>query len=163
MSSDATSILIKPLDFLCCPLYVLLSSLPAAIISSSTQHIFLPLIHSTFAIFIPTPPPTPSLSISLLYISIYLSINLSPITHFLSPLSHTRSLSLYIYHQRLSLPASYSLSHYLLLDSTLSHYLTLYLSYTLSLSFMPRNKLDRVAGLLPFSPLLLLWKLGWGG
>ena len=98
---------------------------------------------------------------------------LSPLTHFLSPLSIIHYKSLYIYHQRLSLPASYSFYHFLLFNSSFSHYLTLYLSHTISLtlsvfyrapaspiSIMPRNKLGRDADLLPLSPLLLLHKLG---
>ena len=123
-----------PRVFSVAPLAVLLSGPPAAIISPSPQHLFLPSIRATSVIFYPY-TPTPFLSISLLYISIYLSIYLSSLTHFLSTLSLTHSLSLYISPRRLSPLASYSLSHSLLLNSPFSHYFTLYLSHTLSLKF----------------------------
>ena len=76
------------------PLSVLLSGPLAAIIYPSPQNLFLPLICAISAIFYPYTPPNPSLSISLLYIYIYIYI--SPLTNFLSPISHNHSLYLYI-------------------------------------------------------------------
>ena len=112
-------------------------------------------------------PPPPSQSQSYLFLSIYLS----PLNHFLSPLSLTHSLSLFhslclsISPQLLSLPASYSLSHYIFLNYPFSHYLfSLYLfpyslshTHTLSsfsrasISVTPCNKIYRGADLLPLA------------
>ena len=89
-------------------------------------------LHNILSIH-PNPPP-PSISHSFLFLSIYLYIYLSPFSNFLSPLSHTHSLSLYISLQPVSVPDSNSLYHSLSLNSPLSNYLNLHLSYTQSLT-----------------------------
>ena len=137
----------------------------------SPQHLFLPLICVTSAIFNPY-TPTQLLYLTPIYF-IYLSIYLYPLTHFLSPLYFTHSLSLYISSQHFSLLASCSPSHSILFKSPLYHHFTLYLSHTLYLtlsdfyrasaspiSIMPHNKLDHGYDILPPAPLLLLSKLG---
>ena len=107
--SASTSILVKYLAFSPFPRYLSYclahpppSYLRHPSISSSLR--FSP----TPQYFIPTPSPThPSLSHSYIFIYIYLS----PLDHFLFPLSLTHYLSRYISLQRLILPASYSRSH----------------------------------------------------
>ena len=104
----------------------------------------------------------------------YLSIYLSPLTIFISTLSLTQSLSLYISPQHISLLASYSLSQSLLLNSPLSHYFTPYLSHSLYLtlysfyrattspiSVMTHDKLYHGSDILPLAPILLLQELVW--
>ena len=151
---------------------MLLSGPTIAIISLLPQHIFLPLIPITSVIFYPYTPTNPPLSISIICVYIYLSL----ITHILSPLSHTHFLSPYITPLHPSIPASYSIYHFLLLNSSFSHYLTLYLSKTFSITLsafyissassiydMTCYRLYRSADLLPLAPILLLLnKLQWG-
>ena len=131
LSSDAISILVKPLLLSTSPLYI--SSCLARPPQSYLLH---PSISSSLRFssppqyFIPTPPPSLSHSSIFIYINIYIYT----LTHFLSLLSITHSLYLYISPRRLILPASSSLSHSLLLKSLLSRYLTIYLSHTHYLS-----------------------------
>ena len=111
------------------PLSVLLSGPPASIISPSIQYLFLPSINATFAIFYPYNYTHP-LPLYLTHLYFYLSIYFLSLT--LSILSLSLNIFHYIFPQSLSLPDSYSLSHFLLLKSPFSHYLTLYLTHTLS-------------------------------
>ena len=140
-----------------------MSSCPACPLPSYLRHpsissslVFVP----TTKYFIPTHPPTLSLSFSLLYISIYLYIYIYHLTHFLSYISLTHSLSFF---------------HSLLLSSPFSQYLNIYHTHTLSLtlsafhrvsaspiSVIPCNKLDRGPYILPLAPIIFLHKFRWG-
>ena len=96
LSSATTTILVEPLAFSLLPRYLsFCSSRPPP---SYLRH---PGIYASlrFALppqyVMPTTLPTSSLSISPLSISNYLSIYIYPLTHFLSPLSHSLSVPLY--------------------------------------------------------------------
>ena len=85
-----------PNMFSVAPLSFLLSVPPTEIIYLSPHKLFLPLICVTSAIFYPYTPTHPlPLYITPLYFYIY--IYLSLLTHFISPLALTHSLSLYIF------------------------------------------------------------------
>ena len=152
LSSVTTSILIETLEFSPLPCY--LSSCPTCPPPSYFRH---PIISASLQFtpppqyIIPTSLPTSSLSISLISISIYLSLYLSPLTHFLSPLSLNHSLSLSISPRPLSILASYSLSHFLLLNYPFSHYLfplslfSYSLSHTHTLSSLSRAYISPIS------------------
>ena len=82
------------------PLYVLLSSPPYAIIYPSPQHLFLPLIRATSAIFYPY-TPTYSLALYIthiyFYLYIYLYIYILLLVFSILYLSLTLCLSIFLY------------------------------------------------------------------
>ena len=124
----------NPLHFLRCPAIFLLVHLAHRHHISVTPESLPPfhLCHLSNTLSLHLHPTPTSLYHSSIFI--YISVYIFPLTHFLYPLSLNNYLSLSIYPQPLSLPASYSPYHSLLLNSPSYHSITLYLSHTNSIT-----------------------------